>query len=68
MADIINSAGRWAGASTAAMFIHEFVKKDVPWAHLDIAGPAFSDSAKPYMDAGATGVMVRTLVTLAESL
>lgn len=68
VADIKNvGEGRWGGAITAAKFLEEFVA-DVPWAHLDIAGPAFFDSPKSYMDAGGTGVMVRTLVELADAL
>jgi leucyl aminopeptidase len=39
-ADVKNIGGRWAGACTAAAFIHRFIKKDMPWAHLDIAGTA----------------------------
>ncbi len=62
VADIKNVGdGRWGGAITAAKFLQRFVG-DVPWAHLDIAGPAFAESAKPHRDAGATGVMLRTLV------
>lgn len=62
VADIKNVGdGRWGGAITAAKFLERFVDK-TPWVHLDIAGPAFADSAKPHRDAGATGVMVRTLV------
>ncbi len=62
IADIKNvGEGRWGGAITAAKFLEPFVK-DTPWLHIDIAGPAFADSAKPSHDAGATGVMVRTLV------
>jgi leucyl aminopeptidase len=64
IADIINSAGRWAGAITAAMFLREFVKKDVPWAHLDIAGTAWAEDRRAYQAKGATGVAVRTLVEL----
>ncbi len=67
VADIKNvGEGRWGGAITAAKFLQEFVG-DTPWAHLDIAGPAFYDSPKGHMDAGGTGVMVRTLVELVES-
>ena len=62
-ADMVNSGGRWAGASTAAAFLHEFVK-DKPWAHLDIAGTAWADERKPYQAKGATGVAVRTLTEL----
>lgn len=62
VADIKNvGEGRWGGAITAAKFLEHFVK-ETPWLHIDIAGPAFVDSAKPSRDAGATGVMVRSLV------
>ncbi|MCM2373382.1 leucyl aminopeptidase [Aporhodopirellula aestuarii] len=62
VADIKNvGEGRWGGAITAAKFLEHFVK-DTPWLHIDIAGPAFVDSAKPSRDAGATGVMVRSLI------
>lgn len=65
MADIQNiSSGKGGGAITGAMFIREFVD-DVPWVHLDIAGTAWYDDAKPWMAKGATGVPVRTLVELA---
>ncbi len=62
VADIKNIGdGRWGGAITAAKFLENFVES-VPWVHLDIAGPAFNDAAKPARDGGATGVMVRTLI------
>jgi leucyl aminopeptidase len=65
MADIQNiSNSKGGGAITGAMFIREFVD-DVPWVHLDIAGTAWYDDAKPWMAKGATGVAVRTLVDLA---
>lgn len=63
IADILNSAGRWGGAATAAMFLCEFVK-DRPWAHLDIAGTAWSEERKAYQPKGATGAAVRTLTEL----
>ena len=66
IADMVNSAGRWAGANTAAAFLHAFVK-DRPWAHLDIAGTAWAEDRKPYQPKGATGVAVRTLTELALS-
>lgn len=64
VADIKNvGEGRWGGAITAAKFLEEFVDgKD--WVHLDIAGPAFLDSAKPWCDAGGTGCLVRTMVEM----
>ena len=64
IADIMNSGGRAAGSITAAMFLKEFVG-DLPWAHLDIAGTAWSDEAKPYLPKGPSGVGVRTLALLA---
>ena len=66
IADMINSGGRAGGAITAAMFLREFVGT-TPWAHLDIAGTAWIDDAKPWATKGASGVMVRTLVELAAS-
>jgi leucyl aminopeptidase len=65
-ADLPNIGGRWGGAITAAYFIKEFVE-DKPWVHLDIAGTAWLDDAKPHMAKGPTGVAVRTFVRLAET-
>jgi len=66
-ADMKNTGGRLGGAITAALLLREFVG-DVPWAHLDIAGPAFVDTAEHYIPKGATGFGVRTFVELAASL
>jgi leucyl aminopeptidase len=63
IADLMNTGGRPAGACTAAMFLKEFVGV-VPWAHLDVAGVAWLDEAKPWMVKGASGVAVRTLAEL----
>ncbi len=63
-ADLGNIGGRWGGAITAAAFLKEFAE-DTPWVHLDIAGTAWLDDAKPYMAKGPTGLPVRTLVRLA---
>ena len=65
VADIKNVGnGRWGGAITAAKFLEEFVDGK-PWVHIDIAGPAFLESSKPWQDGGGTGYMVRTLVEIA---
>ena len=64
IADMVNVGGRPGGACTAAMFIREFVG-DLPWVHLDVAGTAWADEAKPWQPKGATGVAVRTLAELA---
>jgi leucyl aminopeptidase len=66
IADMLNSPGRPGGAITAAMFLKEFVG-NTPWAHLDIAGTAWAEDAKPWTAKGATGVMVRTMVEVARS-
>jgi leucyl aminopeptidase len=65
-ADIANIGGRFGGAVTAAKFLEEFVEGK-PWAHLDIAGTAWLDEAKPHQSKGPTGVAVRTFVELATS-
>jgi leucyl aminopeptidase len=64
IADVMNTGGRPAGACTAAMFLKEFAG-NVPWAHLDVAGTAWADEARPWMPKGASGVAVRTLTELA---
>ena len=56
----IGRAGQ-AGSISAALLLREFVG-DVPWAHLDIAGPARSDEDARYLTKGGTGFGVRTLV------
>ncbi len=64
IADMTNTGGRPAGSITAAMFLKEFTD-GLPWAHLDIAGTAWADDAKPYLPKGPSGVAVRTLAELA---
>ena len=62
VADLKNiGGGRWGGALTAGLFLREFVG-DVPWAHLDIAGPARSEDDEGYTTKGGTGFGVRTIV------
>ena len=57
------------GALLAAAFLREFVAEGTPWAHLDIAGPAFHDGEPyGYVSSGGTGAGVRTLIALARSL
>lgn len=67
IADIKNSGGREGGAITAALFLKEFVKENIKWAHIDIAGPCLFDSPKPYIPTGASGVMVRTMLRYLEN-
>ncbi|MEO0399855.1 MAG: leucyl aminopeptidase [Pseudomonadota bacterium] len=61
IADMKNIGGRDGGSSTAAAFIGNFVKSGVPWAHLDIAGMAWSSKTKPTSPKGAVGYGVRLL-------
>jgi leucyl aminopeptidase len=65
VADIKNFAGKGAGAITAAAFLSHFVA-ETPWAHLDIAGTAWTKRDEGYHRVGATGVGVRILVEFAE--
>ncbi|WP_195210280.1 leucyl aminopeptidase [Actinomarinicola tropica] len=67
IADLKNiGAGRYGGASIAGLFLREFVADGIPWAHLDIAGPAWSDDDRGEVTAGGTGFGVRLLVDLIE--
>ncbi|MBI2060796.1 MAG: leucyl aminopeptidase [Nitrospirae bacterium] len=61
IADMKNAGERYAGSITAALFLKEFVGS-VPWAHIDIAGPAFTEKELPYCPKGGTGFGVRLLV------
>jgi leucyl aminopeptidase len=64
VADIQNiSSGKGAGATIGAMFLKEF-SGDTPWIHLDIAGTAWNDDAKPWLAKGPTGVALRTIIHL----
>jgi leucyl aminopeptidase len=65
IADIKNVGGRKAGTITAAAFLKEFAD-GVSWAHLDIAGTAWGDEAKPYRSKGPTGIAVRTLLRIVD--
>jgi leucyl aminopeptidase len=64
IADFSNTGGRPAGSITAALFLKEF-SGGLPWAHLDIAGTAWAEEARPYLPKGPSGVAVRTLAGLA---
>ncbi|HWP60158.1 MAG TPA: leucyl aminopeptidase [Candidatus Acidoferrales bacterium] len=61
IADIKNVGGSHGGAITAALFLHEFVD-NVPWVHIDMAGPAFAEKETPLCPRGGTGFGVRTLL------
>ena len=67
VADLANIGDRMGGMLVAGLFLKDFVNPDLPWLHLDIAGPAYNE-AKPhgYTPVGGTGIALRSLVTLAE--
>lgn len=69
IADLINAgSGGQAGAQNGALFIQEFVgnqkdsEKQIPWAHLDIAGPCWLDAENEWSPKGASGIPVRTIM------
>jgi leucyl aminopeptidase len=61
IADMKNVGPREGGSITAAQFIQRFVENGVKWAHVDMAGKAWSDKPGPTYDKGATGFGVRLL-------
>ncbi|RYV50290.1 leucyl aminopeptidase [Pengzhenrongella frigida] len=66
-ADLANISDRWGGMLTAGLFLKEFVGS-TPWAHLDIAGPAYNEkAAHGYTSVGGTGVGVRTMLAVIEA-
>lgn len=68
LADINNlSSTRYGGAITAALFLSEFAG-DVPWAHIDIAGPARNPKAADYCPVGGSGFGVRLLLELLQTI
>jgi leucyl aminopeptidase len=66
VADLKNVGGPYGGAITAAVFLSEFVG-DIPWAHLDIAGPMKVDADESWRSKGATGFGARLLAEAAAS-
>ncbi|MEK7516105.1 MAG: leucyl aminopeptidase [Patescibacteria group bacterium] len=69
VADLRNSSStRYGGAITAGLFLEEFVA-GIPWAHLDIAGPAYAErEMAPYIPLGGTGFGTRTIIELLRNL
>jgi len=68
IADLQNIGGRYGGACTAAAFLAEFVDDETPWAHLDIAGPAWVGKPGPLGPKGATGFGARLIARALELL
>jgi leucyl aminopeptidase len=68
IADVNNDGGRWGGAITAAKFLENFVDKKIPWAHIDIAGPAIANELTNYNKTFMTGFGVRLMFEYLSSL
>lgn len=69
IADIKNIGDSKGGMLSAAAFLREFVPEGQPWAHLDIAGPAFNEGGPyGYTPKGGTGAAVRTFIQAAEDV
>src|SRR3989440_1512112 len=66
IADMVNSGGRYGGPLTAPMVLQGFVE-DKPWIHLDIAGTAWIEEAKPFIAKGPSGIAVRSLIEFVRS-
>ncbi len=68
-ADMVNvKMSGHGGALTAALFLRRFVPEDVPWAHIDIAGPSRAEASRPGTPVGGTGFAVRTLIRFLTNL
>ncbi|HEX7558661.1 MAG TPA: leucyl aminopeptidase, partial [Usitatibacter sp.] len=61
IADLKNTGERWGGALTAGLFLKEFVG-DVPWAHVDIAGPSSANKEHGHVAKGGTGFGVASIL------
>lgn len=69
VADLANIGERMGGMLVAGLFLRDFVKPELPWLHLDIAGPSFNEGvAHGYTPVGGTGIALRSLVRLVEKL
>lgn len=68
IADMVNSGPRYGGAITAAMFLEEFIDKEIPWGHLDIAAADHIKEPYDYYVKGASGFGARTLAMFAMAM
>jgi leucyl aminopeptidase len=68
VADMANIGERMGGMMVAGLFLKEFIAPELPWLHLDIAGPAYNEGEPyGYTPVGGTGVALRSLVALAQA-
>lgn len=62
IADVANLGPRWGGAITAGKFLEKFVDEKIPWAHVDIAGPALKHKSTSYTEKYDTGFGIRMIL------
>jgi Leucyl aminopeptidase len=67
VADFKNVGNRKAGTIIGGIFLKQFVPKEIPWAHIDIAGPAWAEKPWFQMPKGATAFGLRTLIELVKT-
>jgi leucyl aminopeptidase len=68
IADCRNLGDKWGGAVTAALFLGQFVPEEIPWAHIDIAGPSVKEEPLGHLGKGAKGFGVKTMVRFMSGL
>ncbi len=68
IADVSNLGGRWGGAITAAKFLEHFVDENIPWTHVDLAGPSIKHDFTSYTKKYNTGFGVRLITDYLEKL
>ena len=69
IADISNMGDRFGGMLVAGLFLRDFVPGGIPWAHLDVAGPAYNTGGPwGYTGKGGTGVPTRTMFAAIEDI
>jgi leucyl aminopeptidase len=66
IADIKNTGSRYGSPIYGGLFLRDFVSKEIPWAHIDIAGPARAEKALDEVSRGGTGFATRTLIAWVE--
>ncbi len=68
IADVSNLGPRWGGAITAGKFLEHFVDKSIPWAHIDLAGPALKHKSTSYTEKYNTAFGVRLIVDYLQTI
>jgi leucyl aminopeptidase len=68
VADLANIGDKMGGMLVAGLFLKEFVPADLPWVHVDIAGPSYNiHEPHGYTPKGGTGMPMRSLIRFAEN-